>query len=318
MLAAPVDELVLPPHFVAEPKWDGIRALVAIWPNGLVLVRSRHGTDMTKAFPEIAAAARADLPGDVLLDGELISWRDGRLSFADLPPRLNRSAATAARLAAAAPAHFVAFDLLHWGEDMTARPYAERRAALEELFADYRLGGTWALCPASSELADAEEWLTWSVVGLEGVVIKDERAAYRPGARGWRKYRVRHSAEAIIGAVTGRLTRPSSLLLGRYDEGGRLRYTGRTTPLSTAAAEQLTAALAPAPDDHPWVGRSFSAGWGSSEQLHPTLVAPELVAEVSVDVSVDAGRWRHPVRLLRLRPDLTPGKVPLFGADHAS
>ncbi|MEU5893526.1 hypothetical protein ABZ835_42905 [Streptomyces sp. NPDC047461] len=45
------------------------------------------------------------------------------------------------------------------------------------------------------------------------------------------------------------------------------------------------------------------------------LVAPEVVAEVAVDVARDsAGRWRHPVRLTRIRTDMEPGEVPLFGA----
>ncbi|MFF2191115.1 hypothetical protein [Streptomyces sp. NPDC058155] len=47
------------------------------------------------------------------------------------------------------------------------------------------------------------------------------------------------------------------------------------------------------------------------------LVDPDLVAEVSADVSLDpAGRWRHPVRLLRARPDMAPGDVPPFGAGN--
>ncbi|MFH8939519.1 ATP-dependent DNA ligase [Streptomyces griseosporeus] len=62
---------------------------------------------------------------------------------------------------------------------------------------------------------------------------------------------------------------------------------------------------------HPWTGWSFSAGWSSRETLHVTLVEPELVVEVGVDVARDAsGRWRHPARWHRPRPDLTPTDVP--------
>ncbi|MET8012821.1 ATP-dependent DNA ligase [Streptomyces sp. NPDC005271] len=58
-------------------------------------------------------------------------------------------------------------------------------------------------------------------------------------------------------------------------------------------------------------GRSFSAGWGSRETLDVTLMEPELVVEVGVDVARDAyGRWRHPARLHRARPDLSPADVP--------
>ncbi|MET7980246.1 hypothetical protein ABZW44_46245 [Streptomyces mirabilis] len=69
--------------------------------------------------------------------------------------------------------------------------------------------------------------------------------------------------------------------------------------------------LAPARRGHPWTGWSFSAGWGTRETLNVTLVRPELVVEVGVDVTRDAsGRWRHPARWHRAHPDLSPADVP--------
>lgn len=104
---------------------------------------------------------------------------------------------------------------------------------------------------------------------------------------------------------------PHTLLLGRYDDDGQLRYTGRTTNLTQAASGTLTGLLTPARRGHPWTGWSFSAGWGSRETLDVTLVEPELVVEVGVDVARDAsGRWRHPARLHRPRTDLSPTDVP--------
>lgn len=55
---------------------------------------------------------------------------------------------------------------------------------------------------------------------------------YRPGARAWGKCKVRVTIEAIVGAVTGTPAAPRTLLLGRYDDTGRLRYTGRAVPLA--------------------------------------------------------------------------------------
>lgn len=137
---------------------------------------------------------------------------------------------------------------------------------------------------------------------------------YRAGARAWGKYKVRATAEAIIGAVTGPVTAPRTLLLGRHDHTGALHYTGRTTTLARAAAVSLAEVLAPAAGGHPWTGRTFTAGWGARDVLDVTLVDPQLVVEVAVDVARDgAGRWRHPVRLHRPRLDLSPEAVPLFG-----
>jgi hypothetical protein len=138
------------------------------------------------------------------------------------------------------------------------------------------------------------------------------------GRRSWRKYRARSSTEAIVGAVTGSLRRPSSVLLGRLDEAGRLQYGGRTVPLAGLAAERLAPLLTPVAADHPWTGWSFSVAWGSRDKLDVTLVDPAVVVEVSADVSLDtAGRWRHSVRLLRSRGDMAVGDVPLFGAAGA-
>ncbi|MFJ1751287.1 ATP-dependent DNA ligase [Streptomyces sp. NPDC088116] len=305
--------------WIAEPKWDGFRALVAHRADGRVLLRSRRGTDMTAAFPEIAAAAAAQLPEEVLLDGELVVWEKDRLAFERLVQRMNRRGPAAARLAVESPAHFVVFDLLHRGATLQNRPYAERRAALEDLFATQRLGPPWTLCPktAVTDLDTIRTWLSWSVAGVEGLVLKDPAQKYLPGVRAWRKYRVRDTTEAVVAAVTGTTARPGSILLGRFDAAGELRFTGRTGPLSERMAQDVAALLRPAGSSHPWRGRTFSAGWGTREVLDIMLVDPQLVAEVSADVSLDAaGRWRHPVRLLRIRVDMAPGDAPFFGAGN--
>jgi hypothetical protein len=64
--------------------------------------------------------------------------------------------------------------------------------------------------------------------------------------------------------------------------------------------------------DHPWQGRHSSVGWGTRGELEYHPVRLDLVAEFQADNAVDEGRYRHPVRFLRLREDLTPGDVPPF------
>ncbi|MFH8498897.1 ATP dependent DNA ligase [Streptomyces coeruleorubidus] len=129
--------------------------------------------------------------------------------------------------------------------------------------------------------------------------------------RGLGEQQVRETTEAIVGAITCSLAAPRTLLLGRYDDHGRLQYTGRTTTLAQAAGNTVAGLLASARRGHPWTGWSFSAGWGSREALNVTLVEPELVVEVGVDVARDAsGPVRHPARLHRARPDLSPTDVP--------
>ncbi|WP_314416190.1 ATP-dependent DNA ligase [Streptomyces sp. DSM 40484] len=317
MLTDTVRSPALPVRSAAEPKWDGFRAALSV-DGGQVVLRSRRGTQMGPAFPEVVAGA-AQLPDATALDGELIVWNtDGRLAFEQLQNRLHRRGPSAVQAAAQQPAHFVAFDVLRLaGADTVTWPYERRRTALEELFRERQLTAPWALCPSTTDPDTVHEWLTsWTAVGLEGVVFKRLDTPYRPSARGWLKYKVRETTEAIVGAVTGPLTAPRSLLLGRYDTDGRLQYTGRTTTLPRTAGRTVAGLLTPAdPRRHPWTGWSFSAGWGSRETLDVTLVRPELVVEVAVDVARDAsGRWRHPATWHRPRPDLFPADVPLMNA----
>ncbi|MER5509366.1 ATP-dependent DNA ligase [Streptomyces sp. NPDC002766] len=318
MLTTPTPRPDLPPGWAGQPKWDGFRALLSIDTDRVVL-RSRRGTDMTPAFPEIVAGA-AQLPDQTALDGELVVWSHGRLAFDRLQNRLRHRGAGAARAADEYPAHFVAFDLLRLsGTPTTSWPFHRRRDVLEQLFPARRLAAPWTLCPSTTNPDVVREWLTWTAVGMEGVVFKRLDSVYSPGTRGWLKYKPRETTEAIVGAVTGPLTAPRTLLLGRHDSAGRLQYIGRTTTLTAAAGTALAPLISPANSTHPWRGWSFTAGWGSKETLHVTLVEPELVVEVGVDVARDAaGRLRHPARFHRVRAELHPLQVPKFGEEDES
>lgn len=314
MLTVSVDSPALPAGYAAEPKWDGFRAQLAVHSGGRVLLRSRQGTDMTGSFPEIRAAALTQLPADVGLDGELVVWESGRLVFERLQQRLARRGKGASEAAGRWPAHYVAFDLLRHGDaDLSGWAYARRRAALEELFAEHGLTGPLTLCPSTTDPAVAEQWLGWTAAGLEGLCFKRLDESYRP-VRSWKKYKVRVTTEAIVGAVTGSLAAPRTVLLGRYDRTGRLQYTGRSTTLSQTAGRTLAELIAPSPAAHPWEGWTFSAGWGTQRTLDVHLVQPDVVIEVAVDVARDAaGRWRHPARAHRVRTDIEVSTVPLFG-----
>lgn len=317
MATAEQNTPVVPKGTVAEPKMDGYRALVARWDDGRVLIRSRQGTDLTAAFPEIAeAAARLpDSAGSILLDGELVVWEAGRLAFPRLGKRLNARPATVRRIRAEFPAHFIAFDLLHLGGrgSMIREPYRVRRAALEKLFKQYKLTSPWELCPATTNTDTIREWLTDGVEkrGYEGIVWKSPQDPYRPGARAWHRYKVHATTEAVIGAVTGRITQPQSLFLGRLDRDGQLRYVGRSTMLGSAKAAEVGAVLSPAAS-HPWTGRRFSAAWRSSATVSPVLVEPRIVAEISVDAAKDRGVYRHQVKFVRVRAELQPEQAPKF------
>ncbi|OSC66659.1 ATP-dependent DNA ligase, partial [Streptomyces sp. 4F] len=150
MLSTLVTSPGLRPGWSGEPKWDGFRAAVSV-DAGRVVLRSRRGTEMGPAFPEVVAGA-VQLPDATAMDGELVVWdAAGRLAFERLQNRLARRGAGAVRAAEEWPAHFVAFDLLRLsGTVTTGWPYSRRRAALESVFAARRLFTPWALCPSTT------------------------------------------------------------------------------------------------------------------------------------------------------------------------
>ncbi|MFJ3673329.1 hypothetical protein ACIPSE_43425 [Streptomyces sp. NPDC090106] len=183
----------------------------------------------------------------------------------------------------------VAFDLLRLDDrDLTGRSFGDRYAALQGLFAEHGLVAPWSLCPATTDPEQASAWLAdYPTVGIEGLVLRPVASRYVPGGRGWTKCKARHTEEALVGAVTGSLAAPTSALLGRFNAGGQLRYVGRTTTLHTTVRRAPGDRLRAAGAGHPWAGRSFTAGWGSRQQLAVHLVVPDTVIEVSADVARD-------------------------------
>ena len=272
MLASAVSTLPTGAGWAYEFKWDGVRALMDVTDRGVRLV-SRAGNDVTKGYPELVAqAAEVD---DALLDGEIVAFVAGRPSFERLQQRMHVRGPELPRLLETVPVTFVVFDVLRrFGVDLTARPFAERRATLDR-FAEDHPG--WTLSPvfddgpATLEVARAH--------GLEGVVAKRLAAPYRPGARTdeWCKLRFEHRGEfAVIGweAAPEHPATLSSLLLA-VQRDGALAYAGRVgSGISGRIAAELKRRLT-AQDEPPIPGVPAPV-----RQRRLTWVRPEVVVEI--------------------------------------
>jgi ATP-dependent DNA ligase len=293
----------LPGGAVYELKWDGYR-IAAVRDEAGVRLWSRQRKDLTDRFPDLAAAALAQLQPGTVLDGEAVIWNGDRLDFDLLQQRLVNSARKSSTLSARHPASLMVFDVLaHDGADLRGQPLRQRRALLEGL------AGAWTpplqLTPATTDEATARQWFTdYRAVGVEGLVVKDAGSLYTPGKRSWIKVKSRETTEIIIGAVTGTLTRPETVVAGRLLDG-ELRIVGKTTPLSRSQSMELSTLLTPAEHDHPWPDEVSSTRFGSSrERLKLVKVEPVVVAEVMADTALQAGAYRHPLRYRRTRLDL--------------
>jgi ATP-dependent DNA ligase len=312
-LAKPVRTIppptALPGGCLYEPKWDGYR-LVVVRTAASTRVWSKQGRDLTDRFPDVVAAAIAQVPTGTVLDGEVVIWNGSRLDFGLLQRRMVTPAARIPALAAAHHASYVAFDLLaSGGADLRDRKLVHRRAALEDLAT--RWAPPLQLSPATTDPAEARAWFDdYRPAGVEGLVAKGAGTRYAPGRRDWLKVKSWETTEVLAGGVIGPIERPSQLVVGRYRDG-ELVVVGRTSPLSPQQAEELAAVLTPAGPGHPWPERIGTGAFGGGRlSVALTRVEPSIVVEVSADAALQAGVFRHPLRFLRIRPDLHPGDLP--------
>jgi bifunctional non-homologous end joining protein LigD len=297
--------------WVYEIKWDGMRVVAEVTPDGL-RAWSTRARDVAVSFPELASLPEALAPLDVVLDGEVVALdARGRPSFERLQHRMHvTSAVDAARRAAEVPVAYVVFDLLRMGgHDLTGRPWHERRRLLDQLADDLPPGVDVATVyedgPDLLAAVDAQ--------GLEGVVAKRRDAPYVPGGRSrqWVKVKVRRHDEWVVGGWSGgsgnREGGLGSLLLGAYDApgGGTLRYAGRVGSGFTAPElARMGRRLAPlATHDCP-----FDPPPEPAHRRGSHWVRPEVVVEVAYGEITSDGRIRHPVYLGE-RTDVDPSTV---------
>ena len=246
MLAKAVDSLPDGDGWLYEPKWDGFRAIV-FRDGDEVYTQSRDLKPLDRYFPELAEPLRAALPERAVVDGEVVIARDGALDFDALLLRIHPAASRVNMLAAESPASFVAWDLLALGDDdLRDIPQGERRARLESALAGIQ--PPVHLTPATTDRGTAGDWFQrFEGAGLDGVVAKRIDAGYQPGKRAMLKIKHQRTADCVVAGFrwhkNGPGTHIGSLLLGLYDESGKLNHVGITSSFSwdrrAALAEEL-------------------------------------------------------------------------------
>jgi len=297
-----------------EPKWDGFRGIVTVDGDD-VEIGSRGSKPLTRYFPELVEAFRAQLGGrehPVVLDGEVVvragTAGNERLDWEALSQRIHPAASRIAKLSVETPAQFVAFDLLHLdGEDLTSRPFDERREALDRL-AEH-LDAPLFTTRTTLDVETARRWFTtFEGAGLDGVVAKPRTRPYEPGKRTMLK--VKHHREADVVALGYRVHKSGSgvgsLLLGLFDDEGVLRQVGGVSAFSDKRRQELVDELEPLvernADGRPVTGEGERSRFASGRDTSFVRLAPERVLEVRYD-QMEGDRFRHTVQFSRWRPD---------------
>ena len=323
MLASVGSELPAGTGWTFEPKYDGIRILAFAAPSGVAL-RTRNGADKARQFPEIVDALAQLVRRRrhaFVLDGEIVARHgDGLGRFQGLQERMHqRDPTVVARHATDEPAVLVALDLLSSGRrSLVERAWTERRQALEALLDGAtaavggeekgRVTGEVVLLGESHpgdgvrlmKRARRERW--------EGVVAKRMDAPYVPGRRvsHWLKIKIEGRQELVVGGWTEpRNSRQhiGALLLGYFDDAGRLIYAGHTGGgFTRAALEEMFERLAP-------LERKRSPfAVTPRPNARPHWTRPVVVVEVKFNEWTDGGRLRQPI-FLGVRDDKDPRDV---------
>ena len=308
MEARLVAELPIGAEWQFEPKWDGFRCL-AFRDGGAVELMSKSGKPLSRYFPEVVATVLSMPDARLVLDGELVLPRGETLSFADLQLRLHPSGSRIARLARETPAQLMVFDCLQRGSEMlVTQPLAKRRAILEDL-ARQGLPPQMRLSPATDDPATARAWLARSEGALDGIVAKQRDQPYRPGERAMVKYKVRRTADCVIGGYrTDKAgTALASLLLGLFDDEERLHHVGFVAGLDGGQRAALLERLRPLAAQSSFDGNApgGKSRWSGERSTAWCPVRPELVIEVGYD-QVTGSRLRHGASFIRWRPDKLP------------
>ena len=279
---------------------------------------------MTRYFPEVVEAVKANLPGRCVVDGELVvpDPSGKRLEFEVLQQRIHPAESRVRLLSTQTPAHLVAFDLLALEDlNLMKEPFAERRRALEEALADAR--SPVHVTPATTDREIAERWFDeFEGAGLDGVVAKPLDGSYQPDKRVMFKIKHVRTADCV---VAGYRTHKSddhaigSLLLGLYRPDGELANVGVVGALPMAQRRKLFAELQPLVttfDEHPWNWAQEEAGtrtprhsegsrWSGGKDLTFVPLRPERVVEIRYD-HMEGDRLRHTGQFVRWRPDRDP------------
>jgi ATP-dependent DNA ligase len=311
--------------FLYEPKWDGFRAIV-FRGGGDTYIQSRDLRPLDRYFPELHALVLERLPDGCIVDGEIVIATPEGLDFDALQMRLHPAASRVAKLARETPAAFVAFDLLAaGGSDLRETPQQDRRARLEELLAGAE--PPMHLTPATRDARLAAEWLSrFEGAGLDGVIAKPLEGTYQPGKRAMIKVKHTRTADCVVAGFrwhkNGKNQFVGSLLLGLYDDGGKLHHVGVTSSFTMEARRQLAEELAPlrerAMDEHPWREWAAAGGgevptrmpggqsrWSAGKDLSWEPLRIERVCEVKYD-HMQGDRFRHAAVFQRWRPDKRP------------
>jgi len=324
-------------HALVEDKYDGIRAQ-AHCGGGQARLFSRTLDEVTSSFPELVAPL-SEFTDDVILDGEIVAWRDNpegghAMPFSELQKRLGRKRVSE-EMMADVPVAYVVFDVIYaGGELMLDKPLTERTAVLDGVFAGanrvaprplVNAQGSLLFEPEIEEAGANSGWIIRAPAmradspqqleqyfeqamarGNEGLMIKDLASPYMPGRRGRWWLKLKRELATLDVVVTA----------AEFGHGKRIHVLSDYT-FAVRNGEELVN-----------IGKAYSGltdkeiadltEWflkhTTSDHGHVREVEPKIVLEVAFNAIMRSGRHasgyalRFP-RIVRVREDKLPKDI---------
>jgi ATP-dependent DNA ligase len=321
MLAKRVSQLPTEGEWIFEPKWDGFRALI-FRDRKEVMIQSRDEKPLNRYFPELIDPLLKQLPAKCVLDGELVIEQNGALDFDSLQLRLHPAASRVKLLSEQIPASIVFFDLLAEGkQDLRQQPFEDRRRRLEAVLSSVK--PPLHLTPATRDFSVASDWFRrFEGAGLDGVVAKPVEGTYESNKRVMFKVKHERECDCVVAGFRwhkkGERDRIGSLLLGLFNDAGKLQHVGVCASFTDQKRLELVEFLKPyrknALVSHPWkewagdeINRvpGAQSRWSQGKDLSWEPLRPELVVEVAYD-HMQGDRFRHTAQFRRWRFDKKP------------
>lgn len=311
MEAQPASELPAGPEWQFEPKWDGFRCL-AFRDGKTIDLLSKAGKPLTRYFPELVQALEIVAAKKFVLDGEIVIPVDGSLSFDHLLMRIHPAASRVQRLSKETPCIYIVFDLLvdEAGRSLVKLALQDRRQKLQQFAKTVLKGNRMVrLSPVTEDLSVARKWFHMGVA-LDGVVAKRRDLPYQSGERtGMQKIKRLRTADCVVGGFRYLEKKPlvGSLLLGLYNDEGKLDHVGFTSSIQAKDRPSLTKKLEAMVKPPGFTGKSPGgpSRWSTKRSAEWKPVRSKLVVEVQFD-HFTGGRFRHGTKFLRWRPDKNP------------
>lgn len=283
-----------------EIKYDGSRAQVHKKGKN-VKIFSRRLEDITAALPDLVDSIRKSIPGDAIVEGEIVATENEHPRPFQYVLRRLRRKYDIKEMIEKIPLKIYYFDILYRDRSLIDLPFSDRRTTLETTVSPVK-GAELSQVLVTENVEEAQSFFEHSLdIGHEGLMIKDVASPYQPGARGKKWLKVKQTMETldlvIIGADWGEGRRAhwlASFLLGIRDEQGNFLEIGKVgTGITDDMFKELTEKL------NPYITEQK----GKTVKLLPTLVMEVAYEEVQKSPNYESGFALRFPRVVRFRED---------------